>query len=141
PEDETYVSKEKFSKKTDFSGKLHQRFEAHRQHRDWKRYARLVIPDVEVLEGVEETFSPIQRRPHQTYIKTIAGNVIYCRNDQREIEVVGVLNLDSHIPNAISEERYRALQPYLFPAFRLLANRLLLLKRCPQLIDSLRALN
>jgi hypothetical protein len=138
PQDEEYVSKLEFTK-DDFSGKLISHFKEHSNRKDWKNYAIHIIEDVEEFksQSSRETFNPISLRQHQSYIKSIAGNVIYFRNKNKKVEVLGVINIDSNLTSGIKKEKYTALQPYLFPAFRLLAERLLIIKKYPTLIQSI----
>lgn len=134
PTDPTYVSSSRFTDK-DFSGQLLRHFKSKLGQRDWKKFATYVISDVDNVDLSTTHFghTPITPRSHQEYLKSIAGNVIFCRNRENEILVLGVINIDSNRSGAIRESDYRALQPYLFPAFRLFASRLLLMKNQPEL--------
>lgn len=135
PSDPTYKSESKYSA-TDFSGRLLTHFREQLGQHDWKTHATYVVSDVnEVREGGGPfTQKPIILRDHQkAYLQSIAGTVIYCRDSKEKVVVLGVINIDSKTPGAIEEAAYRALQPYLFPAFRMLASRLLMLRAEPEL--------
>jgi hypothetical protein len=137
--DQAYVSETVYTK-DDFSGQLLQRFKEALRHPDWKAAATHVISDVDtVLTSAANVIrNPISRRQHQeTYLKSIAGNVVYYRDESGTVHALGVLNIDSRMPNAITPDGYRDLQPYLLPAFRLFAARLLLIRDRPDLIQQI----
>lgn len=136
PDDEDYISQRTFSKSDDFSGRLIKLFQKNKNRKDWKSFAFHIIDNIdEQSKESHKTFPSINLQADQEkYISSIIGNIIYCKNQNRQPEVLGVMNIDSNLKNHFSEEKYKILQPYLFPAFRLLAERIIILKKFPNLI-------
>jgi hypothetical protein len=135
PRDDKYRSNNKYSRTTDFGGHILRRFEEHRNQKDWRSFGHIVVPHVPDLESTDPSIRLVRVRDHQrTYIKSMAGNVIYWRDEEQDVTVLGLMNIDSNVEDAIDEDKYRALQHYLLPVFRLMASRLLLIKRCPSLL-------
>jgi hypothetical protein len=138
PKDTGYTSQSTFSMKTDFSGILFSTFNSKLRTNEWKNYSKSIISDTQNIKNNKTSDGfPITLRKHQTYINSIAGNVIYYRNNKNVIVPLGIINIDSPIVGAIQEERYLALRPYLFPIFRLIASRMIYINKYPEIVSKI----
>ena len=61
--------------------------------RNWKDFARLVVPNVSKHEHERSDFPLIIRRKHQDYIESMIGNVVYFRDGNKTATWVDPINL------------------------------------------------
>ena len=134
PGDENYISINQYPLRNSFSGDILRRYEGKINTPDWKNYLSLVYPDIQSKSNLSQM---MMLDGQEDYIKSIAGSILYYPNPMAPSQriIVGFINIDSKEPNAILENDYTRMIPYMIPVISMLAVELNMIYHSTETFD------
>ena len=140
PNNTTYKSKSIFKTGSGFSEHIIEEYNKSVNLPNHKKHAYMVIPDIKKHNENEKIPKIHIQKNQEEHMRSMAGVVIYFRVNSNETRVLGAINIDCSEAGIITSERFLEMCAYLRLAYRLLADKLLLINDNPEIFNAIKNL-